>query len=313
MNELVSIVIPTYKGEESLARAIDSALSQTYEYKEIIVVDDNAPDSKERSITENIMSRYNGIPNLRYVKRDNNGGIAAAKNTGIKNSKGVYVSFLDDDDYYLEERLEKCVSYLSEHPDMIGVYTGVDVYNKDKKITLRLRPDKNLAIPDILLNEMAIGTGSNDFIRKDAIEKVCGHDETFLRRTDLEFMIRLCKIGEIGYITECLVIKDVNSTNTVPPYPKMKKTLKKYFNKFKDDIIALGPDKRLFFYRQYRALLGVAMRDRNPDEIKEAASLTRRYGKLGFKTSINVWLYIHGLRDMPLVLLAIKLKHRIFK
>ncbi len=312
MTELVSIIIPTYKGYDKLSRAIDSALSQTYKNIEIIVVDDNDPESDGRKETEVIMRGYcDKHRNITYVKREQNGGIAKAKNTGIKVAKGYFISFLDDDDYYLDEKVERCVEFMEEHKTYVGVYAGVDVYDKYGDITLRLRPDKNLTVRELLMNEMAMGTGSNTFIKRKYAEKVGGHDESFARRTDIEFTIRLCKCGEIGFISDCLVVKTVNVNNGFPSYTKIKDVLNRFFSKFEADIEDLGDDKREFYRRQYRVLLGAAMSEKNKAEIKEAYNIIKQYGGVNLKDKILIWLYLHNLRDVTIVDNTIRMAKKI--
>ena len=302
MGKLVSIIIPTYKGCDKLPRAIDSALSQTYENIEIIVVDDNDPGSAGRQETEEIMRGYcEDHKCISYIKREQNGGIASAKNTGILAAKGYYISFLDDDDYYLDERVKRCVEYLEEHNSYVGVYTGVDVYDSYGYKILRLRPDKNLTIRELLMNVMAMGTGSNTFIRREYAEMVGMHDESFVRRTDIEFTIRLCKCGEIGYITDCQVVKTTRANLNVPSYEKYKEVLNKFFNKFEADIETLGDDKDEFYRRQYNGILSIAMKERDNDEIRESYNLVKKYGGVSLGKRIVIWLHLHNLRDTVVV------------
>ena len=104
---LVSVVIPTYSRNDTLSNAIDSVLGQTYQNLEIIVVDDNPADSEWRKSTEELMAKYADDHRIRYLKNKENLGGAGARNVGIKAANGEYIAFLDDDDIYFEERIEK--------------------------------------------------------------------------------------------------------------------------------------------------------------------------------------------------------------
>ncbi|MGM5483171.1 MAG: glycosyltransferase family 2 protein [Nanobdellota archaeon] len=106
-NPLVSIVIPTYKRPTNLKRAIDSVINQTYKKWELIVVDDNEPETVYRKETEGFMKRYAKNAKIRYIKHNKNKGAPAARNLGIKKAKGEYVGFLDDDDEWVSSKLEK--------------------------------------------------------------------------------------------------------------------------------------------------------------------------------------------------------------
>lgn len=105
MNELISVIIPTFGRTNTLIEAIDSVLSQTYSNLEIIVVDDNA-DTELREIIDNIIYRF-GDSRIICVHNSENLGGAESRNVGIRCANGDYIAFLDDDDLYLPEKLEK--------------------------------------------------------------------------------------------------------------------------------------------------------------------------------------------------------------
>lgn len=99
---MISIVIPTYNSENTLGRCLDSVLNQTYKNFEAIVVDDGSTDN-----TAELLSRYALADNrIIYIKREN-GGVGAARNTGLKMVSGDYVQFIDADDEILPDMLEK--------------------------------------------------------------------------------------------------------------------------------------------------------------------------------------------------------------
>ena len=105
----VSVIIPTYHRSECIVRAVDSVLSQTLQDIEVIVVDDNGKATDEGEKTAKIMAGYTNNPKVIYLRHDVNKNGAAARNTGIRNAAGEYISFLDDDDIYLPQRLELMV------------------------------------------------------------------------------------------------------------------------------------------------------------------------------------------------------------
>ena len=112
MKNLVSIIIPTFKRSEKLANAIESIRRQTYQNYEIIIVDDNDPKTEDRKNTEKFMKQYKDDKKIRYIKMPKNGGGAAARNYGIKNAYGDFIAFLDDDDVYLEEKIEVQLKFM---------------------------------------------------------------------------------------------------------------------------------------------------------------------------------------------------------
>lgn len=108
MNEKVSIIITTYKRPELLLRSLTSALNQTYDSIEVIVVDDNNPGSLARKATEELIEKeFLSYSNLRYEKMPQNSGACAARNQGVSVSKGEFIQFLDDDDEMCPEKIAK--------------------------------------------------------------------------------------------------------------------------------------------------------------------------------------------------------------
>lgn len=124
VNPLISVIVPTYKRPGMLGRALDSLLAQTYENLEILVVDDNPPESSGREETRRFMERYKTEACISYIEREENGGGALARNTGIESSHGEYIAFLDDDDEYLPGKIEAQLKLFerSTVPDLGLVY-----------------------------------------------------------------------------------------------------------------------------------------------------------------------------------------------
>ena len=126
---MVSVIITTFGGDSKLRRAIASVLNQTYTDVEVIVVDDNDPKSEARAKTESIMQQYECDARVVYLKHRHNMNGAAARNTGIKEARGSYIAFLDDDDYFFQNRLEKLVTVLDSVSSLAGAYTAVLMSN----------------------------------------------------------------------------------------------------------------------------------------------------------------------------------------
>jgi glycosyltransferase involved in cell wall biosynthesis len=126
---LVSIVIPTYYRNDWLRRSIESALEQTHDSVEVVVVD----DSGER-YAESVVREYDAI----YVAHEQNRGGNPARNTGIEAANGKYIQLLDDDDRILPTKIEKQVGVLESNPSVGVVYCGLQqengnlVYPKDE-------------------------------------------------------------------------------------------------------------------------------------------------------------------------------------
>ena len=111
--ELVTVAIPCYNQAHFLSEAIESVLAQSYPRFELIVVDDGSTDN-----TSEVAARY---PRVRLIRQDNQ-GLAAARNTGLRQGKGDYLVFLDADDRLVSNALETGVRQLSSHPECAFVY-----------------------------------------------------------------------------------------------------------------------------------------------------------------------------------------------
>ena len=140
---LVSIVIPTYKRGDKLENAIKSACSQTYKNIEIIVIDDNFNDLEERKTTRQIVQKYK---NVKLIENKKNLGGALSRNAGIIAATGQYIAFLDDDDIFHKEKIEKQMKLIKEKESK-GIKVGMvycyknrfddnGMYEKCKKVDI---------------------------------------------------------------------------------------------------------------------------------------------------------------------------------
>lgn len=113
---LISIIVPTYQRDDTLKFALESLVAQTYKRFEIIVVDDNANaewNAKVKEVIDEFVVLYPEI-DLTYIVNEENCGSAQARNVGIEKAKGEYITFLDDDDIYLPEKLAKQIEFMEQ-------------------------------------------------------------------------------------------------------------------------------------------------------------------------------------------------------
>lgn len=245
---LVSIVIPTYKRPDTLDRAIKSVLNQTYQNIEVIVVDDNNPDTEGRTLTIEKMKEFEDNPQVHYIQHEHNKNGSAARNTGARSSKGEYVAFLDDDDEYTPKRIESLLKRFSELPAEYGVCysryisrmpNGKDVISKENR-----EGDLFLVA---LMKELTFGSGSNNLVKRDAYEAIGGYDETFKRNQDHEFMIRLLQRYKIAYCDELGLIIHVHMEKR---NISIEEILQHYVESFKPIVDTLPIDVQHTFYKK---------------------------------------------------------------
>ena len=125
MSPLVSIIIPCYNKAQYLGETLESVAAQTYPNIEVIVVDDDSPDN-----TKEVVDRYlQQMGNLNYLHQLNQGP-SAARNNGIRASRGKYVMALDADDLLSPTYVEKCAYCLENHPETKLVYTKATMFGQ---------------------------------------------------------------------------------------------------------------------------------------------------------------------------------------
>lgn len=204
---LVSIITITYNRCDLIHRCIESIQKQTYQNYEHIIVDGNSTDD-----TENVVKSYKD-PHIRYKKLDTRGPEIQMRE-GSKMAQGKYVTFLDDDDEYLPEKINKQVQFfesLSEDYGLIycwmtfyDIGTGRIVY--EHKNTLRGD------VADVSLEMPRVCGTPTLMVRKDVFESVGGtfNDSIGFLMSDWEMAARICQITKVDYIPESLVRVYVN-------------------------------------------------------------------------------------------------------
>lgn len=181
MADRVSVIIPTYERDSVyLDRAIDSLLKQTYPNVEIVVIDDNKSDSKYRDSTVEYMKKHASNENIKYVLNEKNLGGALSRNKGIEVATGHYITFLDDDDEYLPEKIEKQVQFMKSH-DYDMSFTNLLLVNENKKvIDFRKHDHVNDFSKEALLKThiMRKLTGTPTFMyKKESLLQIGGFDD----------------------------------------------------------------------------------------------------------------------------------------
>ena len=201
----VSVVIPTYSRNSTLDRAIKSVLDQTFKDFEIIVIDDNPVDSKWRKSTELLMQKYIDNEKIRYIKNEKNMGGSGARNVGIKASKGEYIAFLDDDDEYLSQKVEKQLEVFErqENKKLALVYSFCEYMYNGKVVYNDCKAYRGQCLYE-LMTENCIAATSQWMVRKASVLNA-GMFPIVPSKQDSQMMLRLLTKGyEIDYVPEIL-------------------------------------------------------------------------------------------------------------
>ncbi len=190
MKPLVSIIVPVYNGSNYLREAIDSALAQTYTNTEILVVNDGSTDGGK---TEAIALSYGD--RIRYFRKEN-GGVATALNTGIREMRGEYFSWLSHDDAYLPDKILSQVEYLKKTGNKAVVtYTDFAYINETSEETGTFRADAKMAANRFLAILSTSIHGCSLLVPKACFEKAGLFSEKLRTTQDNEMWLRIAKAG----------------------------------------------------------------------------------------------------------------------
>lgn len=209
---LVSIIIPAYNTGKYLLQAVDSAINQTYKNKEIIVIDDGSTDN-----TKELLNSYIKENKIKYIFQENQ-GLSAARNTGIKASKGDFIAFLDADDIFLLEKVQKQVNHLNKNSGIDISYC--DLYHffddeVDKLYKLKYLYHSGEAVFENLLKYHFIAPLTL-MIRKEVFQRVGLFNEILKRSEDLDFLLRASyKSDKISFLPGALAKLRVRRTDNL--------------------------------------------------------------------------------------------------
>ena len=268
-----------------MKRAVNSVINQTYTDFECIVVDDASSDD-----TPEVINLFNDN-RLVYVRNEFNKGASASRNNGIRLAKGELISFLDDDDEWMNDKLEKQVDLLEKSSFNVGlVYCWMSYIKNDKEL-YKYQPNLKGYIFKDMLDKQAIGNSSTLLIRRNVVNDIGEFDESLPRGNDGDFIRRVCRKYKVDLIPEVLV-----KVYTRHGYPQIgsndKKGIENHIfsqlakiKKFENELKFFPQETENIFF-----------------------DLARNYAKLGnWRNSVNY--YCKGINVNPF---SIKLYFRLF-
>jgi glycosyltransferase involved in cell wall biosynthesis len=202
----VSVIIPSYNAGRYLADAVDSVLNQSFRDLEVLIVDDGSTDD-----TESVARCYG--PPVRYI-RQLNAGVAAARNRGIKESRGRYVAFLDADDTWHRDKLEAQVKALRENPSHRACYTAFTTVNANlAPLNVTRSSRRAAALEDLLLRGNVIGSICSVVCERSLFETVGHFDPSLSQCADWDMWVRMSAHTEFLYLDVPLVTYRQHATN----------------------------------------------------------------------------------------------------
>jgi glycosyltransferase involved in cell wall biosynthesis len=194
---LVSILIPVYNGANYVAEAIESALGQTYQNIEIMVINDGSNDD---GATDQVVSQY--ADRVRYIKKEN-GGVATALNLGIREMRGEYFSWLSHDDLYLANKIEAQIDFLSGmgYPDIVIYSNHYNLFVSNNTSTLArhtMCSDLEFRAREIVANNQIHGCSL--LVPRSAFDRAGVFDEKLRVAQDYELWFRIAKVVPFRFL-----------------------------------------------------------------------------------------------------------------
>jgi len=232
---LVSVIIPSYNHGHFVTDAIESVLKQSYKTIELLVVDDGSNDD-----TECRVMAYGD--RLKYIKHTRNEGMSRARNTGIRNSLGEFIAFLDSDDIWLSEKLEMQIRLIRNDLDKkIGIVAcGIYQAPSDGEIIREIRQRQYTCKEEIFetfaMKNIITCSASGVLIRRDCFKTSGFFDETLRAGEDWDMWQRISKHYQIAWLETPLVKIRVipnsmsSSMNVLKMLPYELVVLKKIFS-----------------------------------------------------------------------------------
>lgn len=249
---LVSVVIPTYNRGHCIGACLESALAQTLTDFEIIVVDDCSSDDTAARVAAL------SDPRITYVAQPSNQGGAAARNVGIRRARGEFVAFLDSDDLWLPEKLERQVAGMRAAGPECGLsYTWLRCVDDEGNETMRIHPEIDGDCSERMLVSNFIGSFSNVVVRRSLLLEEGGLDENFRSCQDWDLLIRLCRRARVHCEREYLVLYLQSVTDKVRISTNPRSVVqghRRILEKFSAEYAALPAPVRRQAYEVFMAL-----------------------------------------------------------
>ena len=264
--ELVSAVITTYKRDvKTLERALLSVINQTYNNIEIIIVNDY-PEIRENNIAiGNMIDEYSSKHSIKYHVVKKNGGACVARNIGLKMAKGKYIGFLDDDDEWKTNKVERMIEIFKSNPAVKMVYSNADLYYVEKNIIQNMNNKKMPSgfIYDKLLYRNFIGSCSFPIFVKAELDAINGYNEKMPASQDWELYLRFSKNNKIYYINENLTKFYIHEGDRISKnIEKRKLGLKLVYEEFKKEFDKNKDLKQSYYFN----LINIELDEMNYDE-----------------------------------------------
>ena len=200
---LFSVIIPTYNRTAKLVRAVESVLQQTCQDFDLWVIDDGSTDA-----TQEALEPFSGRLNYCYQA---NQGTCVARNTGIQNSNGRYIAFLDSDDHWLPDKLAVIEEAIQAHPEVGVFYSSVTNVDEDGRILWEVHAREVHGSAYIEMLKADFMVLSSVVVKRECLKETGLFDAALKMSEDWDLLIRLARQYPILAVPETLVIFEYGS------------------------------------------------------------------------------------------------------
>ena len=232
---LVSVVLPAYNAEKTIAEAIQSIIEQTYKNWELIIINDGSTDD-----TENVILGFED-KRIRYYCNNENKKLIYTLNRGFSLATGKYIARMDADDICFTERFEKQVTFMEKYPDIVVCGTQIEYFGSKSTAYKKLKfPLRNSQLKDMLAISTCFAHPSV-MIRNSVVKSCCVlYDINYKNAEDYSLWIDLSDYGNFANLNETLLFYRISDTQISQPCnPQTIKSViackKKYLKKYMEE------------------------------------------------------------------------------
>lgn len=248
---MVSVIMPVYNGEKFLKEAINSVLSQTYKDLELIIINDGSTDK-----TSEIISSFND-ERIKYYYQENKGQ-ASARNLGIDKSTGEYLAFIDADDIYKNNKLEKQVEVLKNDLSYGVVYNNIEIIDEDNKVISEIKSELIFKSKEDFLAyslfRQVIPSPASMLVRREHLASI-RYPVEYRNTEDYKFILDLASKTKFYSINESLYLYRRHSCNVTSSHLKQVGAEKDIVKSFGEKFIRNAVEKSSFKEIEKRKLL----------------------------------------------------------
>ena len=256
MASTVSVIIPVYNRADTIKRAIDGVLAQTFRDFEVIVVDDGSSD-RTCEVVEQI-----GDERIQIIRQTRNRGAAEARNTGMKAAEGKYIAWLDSDDEWLRDKLEVQLEALTQAaPDQKGSYTAYELI--DQRFGSQMYVPKRTDRKELFLS-CDLGPGSTLLFERSVLDKIGYLDTSFIRYEDWDWLLRYCAeyrlLGVERALTRIYYTSERSSRG-------IEASANAFVSKYSEELKQYGWYRNVVISRRWMEVARCYAQDHNPGKI----------------------------------------------